>query len=41
VDHLFSILKNETAITLQLMGLSTIKQLAALGEGALELRGNL
>lgn len=36
VDHLFSILKNEVAITLQLMGLGSVRQLAALGEAALE-----
>jgi isopentenyl diphosphate isomerase/L-lactate dehydrogenase-like FMN-dependent dehydrogenase len=36
VDHLFSLLANEIGITLQLMGLSSVKQLAALGESALD-----
>jgi isopentenyl diphosphate isomerase/L-lactate dehydrogenase-like FMN-dependent dehydrogenase len=36
VDHLFSILENEIAITLQLMGLNSVRQLAVLGDAALE-----
>lgn len=36
VNHLFSLLRNELGITLQLMGLGSIRDLAALGQGALE-----
>ena len=36
VNHLFSLLINEIGITLQLMGLRSIKELAALGDRALE-----
>lgn len=36
VSHLFSLLANEVSITLQLMGLGSISELAALGERALE-----
>lgn len=36
VDHLFTLLASEIAITLQLMGLASVRQLAALGEAALE-----
>jgi len=36
VNHLFSLLTTELAITLQLMGVSSMRQLAALGEDALD-----
>lgn len=36
VNHLFSLLRSELGITLQLMGLGSIRDLAALGQGALE-----
>jgi isopentenyl diphosphate isomerase/L-lactate dehydrogenase-like FMN-dependent dehydrogenase len=36
VSHLFSLIGNEISITLQLMGLASIRELAELGESALE-----
>lgn len=39
VNHLFSLLRNEVGITLQLMGLGSVRDLAALGESVLEPRG--
>jgi hypothetical protein len=36
VNHLFSFLGQEVAITLQLMGLRSIKELSLLGEDAFE-----
>jgi isopentenyl diphosphate isomerase/L-lactate dehydrogenase-like FMN-dependent dehydrogenase len=36
VDHLFALLRSEVAITLQLMGLRSVRQLSEMGEAALE-----